>query len=162
MNHTFKMIKADENAMYVPLNNRPTPEYNVTEDAIPNFTVQYFEQCNTDPPLTGMSKLYGELTYGNLRPDLILSSEKMMKRVVRLIIPNQRKPVMYGCNFGFFFNGAIWSHPENLGVEIDDGWVFLLNTTMPHNPRLNGCMKAAWMEEPITIPDCEWPVPSTL
>ncbi len=172
MNHTFKSIKADHNgAMWEPLRltfgdaagNPPlVTEYNVTEDAIPGFTVQYFEQYNTDPPLTGMFKLVGELMYGNLHPDLILSSEKMMKRFVRLIIPGQRKPLMYGCNFGFFFNGAIWSHPENTGVEIDDGWVFLHNRSMPDNLRLNGCMKAAWMETPVATPDCEWPVPSTL
>lgn len=148
MSYTFKIIDAFHNgAMWAPLQaSVSSPEYNVTEDAIPGFTVQYFEQYNSDPPITGAQKLYGQLTYGNVHPDLILSSEKMMKRMVRCFVPAHRKPVMYGCNFGFFFNGSIWSHAEGTDSDIGDGWVFILNREHPLNPRLNGCMKAAWME----------------
>jgi hypothetical protein len=147
MNPTFKTVSADYGgAIWMPLGNAPMPKYNVTEDAIPGFVVQYFEQYNDDPPLTGAMHLSAELTYGNLYPDLILSSEKMMKRVLACLKDDQRKPAMYGCNCGFLFRNAIWSHSENTGVSIDDGWVFMLNRNHPKNARLNGCMKAKWME----------------
>lgn len=143
----FRKVKADfDGSMWMPLNDSPIPEYVITDDAIPGFIVQRFEQFDADPPITGAHKLFGQLTYGNQHPDLILSSEKMMKRVVSCIIPKQVQPSMYGCNFGFNFNHAVWSHPENLSFEIPDGWVFMLNRIFPENPRLNGCMKAAWME----------------
>jgi len=148
MKHTFKTIDAFHNGvMWAPLQAGVSlPEYNVTEDAIPGFTVQYFERYNSDPPLTGATELYNECTYGNVHPDLVLSSEKMMKRMVAVMEDRHRVPAMYGCNFGFYFLRTVWSHPENTGVEIDDGWVFMLNRKHPLNPRLNGCIKATWMD----------------
>ena len=148
MNHTFKFVKPDYGAsIYVAFGDRPTPDVSVTEDAIPGFIIQNLEKYNVDPPLTGISKVFGELTYGNQHPDLILSSEKMMKRMVRCLKPGDCKPMMYGCNFGFSFMGAIWSHSENTGVDIDEGWVFVLNRNYPDNYRLNGCYNSVWGRE---------------
>jgi hypothetical protein len=146
VNYTFKTFTEDRSSTpWVPP-GEPLQKFTVTEDAMPGFVVRYFEEHNGDPPLTGMQKLLGQCWFGATRPDLILSSEKMMKRMVRLLIYDQRKPVMYGCNFGFYFNGAVWSYPDGTGVDIADGWVFVLNREHPLSPRLNGCMKAAWMD----------------
>lgn len=146
MDYQFKTVAADYgNTMSVPLTS-PYPDIRITEQMVPGFVVQYFEKYNSEPLITGAGHLFSELSWGNLRPDLILSSEKMMKRVVYCLKENERQPVMYGCNFGFLFQSAIWSHPDNTGIEIEDGWVFMLNRYLPRVARLNGCMKATWME----------------
>jgi hypothetical protein len=62
--------------------------------------------------------------------------------MVSCLKESERKPVMYGCNFGFRFMDAIWSHPENMGFEIDDSWIFMLNTNVPASYQLNGCYRS--------------------
>jgi len=142
---TFKVIEGScEEAIWIT--KPPLPKYNVTEDAFPGFIIQRVERWESEPLFIGSLKLFSQLTYGNRHPDLILSSEKAMKHMVACIKWDQRKPVMYGCNFGFLFNGIVWSHPENTGVEIDGEWVFMLNRKYPTEPKLNGCMKVTRLE----------------
>lgn len=117
------------------------PKFPVTKSAIPGYVLRYLHGCDGMPPITAAQAAFGELWYGPEKPDLILSSEAMMKRMVRCIAEEHLKPVMYGNNFGFMFNDARWSHPGGNGFEIEDGWVFMLNTKNPTNFMLNGCYK---------------------
>jgi hypothetical protein len=152
----FKDEVTSSEPLDMPPVNRRIAKNSVTgEDYIPGYVIgrgvnvgtetciYSLEQVDGQPPMTAAQKAFGVLWYGDLKPDLILSSEVYMKKMVRRIIPNQRKAGMYGCNFGFFLNGAIWSYSEE--VDCSEGWVFILNTKYPTAPHLNGCYKA--MEE---------------
>lgn len=125
----------------VPIGDRPLDRILTIKDAVPGYIVQHLQEFDGGPPFTAAQKAYGSLWYGNQRPDIILSSEAMMKRMIKRLIPSQHKPVMYGKNFGFMFNSAKWSHPDGLGFEIEDGWVFMLNTGNPTDIKLNGCYR---------------------
>ena len=138
MNLEFEREYCEPEAMRKVLFGDHPVEFLVTKNAVPGYICQRLE-LDGDAPITTACKAFYSLTYGNQRPDLILSSEATMKRMVRCLIDDQRVPTMYGCNFGFWFMGATWSHPED--YEIEDGWVFMLNTKEPLNFRLNGCYR---------------------
>ena len=138
MNLEFEREYREPEAMRKVLFGDHPVEFLVTKNAVPGHIVQLLD-LHGDGPITTAMKAYGSLTYGNQRPDLILSSEAMMKRMVRYIVPDQIVPVMYKRNFGFHLCDAIWSHPKD--YEIEDGWVFMLNTKEPLNFRLNGCYR---------------------
>lgn len=116
-------------------------KWKVSKSAVLGFVFQYLQEVDGHPPLTAATMAWGSLCYGNQHPDLILSSEAMMKRMVRILKDDHRVPVMYGVNFGFRFMDAIWSHSDGTGVDIEEGWVFMLNRDNPTNFMLNGCYK---------------------
>ncbi len=113
--------------------------HRISEGAFPGYSIYHLEECEALLPHAAAEVAYGNLWYGILRPDLILSSEIEMKRMVGRIIDGGGEviPRMYGNFFGFLFNGATWSYAES----IDDNWVFLLNTKNPVQYRLNGCFR---------------------
>lgn len=127
-----------EGSICVALGNTPL-RFKVTKHAIPGYICRHLEDCDGEGPLGAATRAYGTLWYGNQHPDLILSSEDMMNNTMRKFKPGAIRPVMYGNNSAFFFNGAIWSYPEDR--DFDKEWVFMLNTKNPLNFQLNGCYR---------------------
>lgn len=135
-----------------PVTRRIAKNSNTGEDYIPGFVVgrginvgldtsiYSLEQVDGQPPMTAAMRAFGILWYGMMKPDLVLSSEAYLKKVVRILKDDQRVPVMYGCNFGIVFQGGTWSY--NDAVDCSEGWVFVLNTKYPKSPHLNGCYRA--------------------
>lgn len=84
--------------------------------------------------MTASHKAFGSLWYGDVKPTLILSTEAVMMRTLRILMPSARKPAMYGGNTGFMLNGAIWSHDG----EVEEGVVYVLNQNFILDSKLNG------------------------
>jgi hypothetical protein len=152
-----RLIFKDEVISSEPLNMPPIMQRiaknsETGEDYIPGFVIGRgvnvgldtdvfdLEGVDGQPPMTAAMRAFGLLWYGNLKPDLVLSSETYLKKIVRILKDGQRRPVMYGCNFGIMFQGGVWSY--NDAVDCSEGWVFVLNTKYPKSARLNGCYKA--------------------
>ena len=126
----------------IPIFPGQRQKFIVTKNAVPGFICQMIQVAEGKPPITAASKAYASLCFGNERPNLIISSEARMKHMLSCFKDKTgMEPAIYGWNVGFLFMNTIWTHPANMGFEINDDWVFMLNSKHPTDFRLNGCYR---------------------
>jgi hypothetical protein len=101
---------------------------------IPGYKVRHLEECDGEPPLTGATKAFGALWYGNQKPTLILSSRNLKDDMIMRIKPDNIRLTARDGKLSFMFNGAIWTHQD--GIEEDV--IVLLNEKFPEDDRFNG------------------------
>lgn len=116
-------------------------DLSVTSDLIDGYLIQHISGSDGENlTLTNFFRAHGSLTYGNVRPTVVLSSAQILRDVVFKITPSQRPQGWDGpFKRGFKIAGSPWW--PSLIPEVESGWIVLLNEDHPLEPRLNGCFK---------------------
>lgn len=134
----FEKIMFRPNEEWLPIPGQSPYEMEVSRDVAAGFLVHKIAAAYNTPPMTAIFRAYGECTFGNMSPTLILSSELIKRKMLRILKSDQVRPVFYQMHLGFLLQDAKWIDEESF-----DGtpWVAILNEQRPRDPRFNGCYK---------------------
>ncbi len=132
----FEKITFRPTEEWLPIPGQIPYEMEVSRDVSAGFLVHKITAAYNTPPMTAISRAYGECWFGNVSPTLILSSESIKRKMLRILKFDQVRPVFYQMHLGFLFQNAKWIDEESF-----DGtpWVDVLNEQRPTDPRFNGC-----------------------
>lgn len=134
----FEKITFRPNEEWPQIPGQNPYEMEVSRDIISGFFVHMIEDSNHQPPMTAVFRAIGECTFGNVSPTLILSSERIKRKMLRILKPDHVRPVFHQFHLGFLLQDAKWIDEESLDETL---WVAILNEQRPKDPRFNGCYK---------------------